>query len=309
MSKIKISVLTPVYNGENFISKCIEAVNNCNYDHDLIEHIIVDDGSTDKTKNICLEYAKKYKHIKFYSKSNGNWGSVINFVIENKLVSGDYVIICDSDDIILPNAFKLVNERNNNSDMVVGDFYHYDGKKRGARFFTNLCLFKHNFSKKYSQDCYFYWFPPHCSYLKKEIFYQTPKLMDKFYYQDGVLYNVAQQNSKTITHINKGISLYWSKREGNSNSKPESQLSIDSRLHLLSYFEKNNMLMPFLTTVGSYPSFLKKLCKKNKHFFTNTKLNLNAFPFYMRPFMFIWFKILIKIYITKKINKTSSIIF
>ena len=69
---LTFSIITPVYNGSQYINKCIESVNKIEYDHNKIEHIIVDDGSTDNTRKICLKYAKKYKHIKFYSKSNGN---------------------------------------------------------------------------------------------------------------------------------------------------------------------------------------------------------------------------------------------
>ncbi|MCQ2956662.1 MAG: glycosyltransferase [Mycoplasmoidaceae bacterium] len=66
------SIITPVYNGQEYIANCINAIANANYDLTKIEHIVVDDGSTDNTKKICDELAKKYSHVKFYSKENGN---------------------------------------------------------------------------------------------------------------------------------------------------------------------------------------------------------------------------------------------
>lgn len=142
------SIITAVYNGEQYIDKCIEAVANANYDLKYVEHIVVDDGSTDKTKEICQRLAQKYKHVKFYSKPNGNRGSVINYVKHNNLVHNDYVFICDADDQILPKAFDIVNRKCKDADLFATAFYRWNGKKRKIKILPYY-LMKRDLIKKY----------------------------------------------------------------------------------------------------------------------------------------------------------------
>ena len=123
------SIITPAYNSSGYIKKAIDSIVNCNYDKSKLEYIIIDDGSTDNTFEVVKPYLEKYQWIKYIKKTNGNWGSVINYAISNKLVHNDYVLICDSDDVILPNAFSEVNKKCHNADMVYGSFYLWNGKK------------------------------------------------------------------------------------------------------------------------------------------------------------------------------------
>ena len=60
------SVITACYNSQDYIVDNIKAIINTNYPLDKIEHIIIDDGSTDKSVEICQEYAQKYQHIKLF---------------------------------------------------------------------------------------------------------------------------------------------------------------------------------------------------------------------------------------------------
>ena len=64
-----ISVIVPVYNIENYISKCVESI--MQQDYSSIEIILVDDGSKDKSGNICDELQRKDERIKVVHKKNG----------------------------------------------------------------------------------------------------------------------------------------------------------------------------------------------------------------------------------------------
>ena len=66
------SIITACYNSKEYIGDCIQSIIKNNYPLDKIEHIIIDDGSTDDSIKICKQYARKYPHIKFFSKTNGN---------------------------------------------------------------------------------------------------------------------------------------------------------------------------------------------------------------------------------------------
>lgn len=105
---MKYSIITPTYNREDCIGRCIESVVR-NLSADLnFEHIIVDDGSTDRTAMIINQYASRYSHIKFirfeYNKgTNAARNAAIN------VSSGDFCIILDSDDYFVDNALKTID--------------------------------------------------------------------------------------------------------------------------------------------------------------------------------------------------------
>ncbi len=94
VSKIKISVIIPVYNVEKYLDECIMSV--LKQDYGNIEIILVDDGSTDKSPLICDKYANEHAHIMVIHKENGGSSDARNAGIA--IASGDYIIFLDSDD-------------------------------------------------------------------------------------------------------------------------------------------------------------------------------------------------------------------
>lgn len=91
---IKISVIIPVYNVEQYISECVNSVLNQTYKN--LEVILVDDGSPDSCPQICDKYANEDDRVKVVHKKNGGLSSARNAGM--KVMSGDYVIFLDSDD-------------------------------------------------------------------------------------------------------------------------------------------------------------------------------------------------------------------
>jgi len=287
----KITIITPAFNSEKYIEKNIMAIINSNYDKNNIEHIIVDDGSTDNTKLICEKWTKKYSHIKFYSKPNGNWGSVINFVKKNRLATGDYIVVCDSDDIILPNAFNLINLKNNNADIVIGDFWFFNGKRKTNRFPICWYLFKSKFNKTDVNDYMNNVLIPCCTYFKKEIFYLTDDIKEHLIYQDCIFYAELQLVARTIKHIKKAIALYWNVREGNTQSQKLSQKAINSQISNFNYYEDKKLFDLFVLYSIYHPVKILKIANKIFNF-KDCKLKLNGYPWYIRfvTRIIFWFK-------------------
>ncbi|MBR6722275.1 glycosyltransferase [bacterium] len=94
---VKVSVIVPVYNVEKYIAECIDSVLNQTLDN--IEIIIVNDGSTDNSGSICLDYAKKYpKSIKYIDKENEGVSVARNLGLS--YANGEFVHFLDSDDTI-----------------------------------------------------------------------------------------------------------------------------------------------------------------------------------------------------------------
>lgn len=91
---MKISVIIPVYNVEDYLAQCIESVLMQSYNN--LEVLLINDGSTDNSKVICENYAQKYRCIKLINKENGGLSDARNVRILN--ATGDYLIFIDSDD-------------------------------------------------------------------------------------------------------------------------------------------------------------------------------------------------------------------
>lgn len=100
----KISVITPVYNGERYIKGCLRNVIEQNCLH--VEHIIMDGGSTDSTIEIVEHYSEQYSHIKWISEKDKGQSDAMNKGV--RLASGSIVGILNVDDFYEPNTLNFV---------------------------------------------------------------------------------------------------------------------------------------------------------------------------------------------------------
>lgn len=112
------SIITPVYNREDCISRCIDSVINQLKFGVQIEHIIVNDGSSDRTSQIVHKYLEKYSHINYicFNKNKGT-NAARNAAI--KAAKGDFCILLDSDDYFVDNALQIIY------NVMLGNKYHY----------------------------------------------------------------------------------------------------------------------------------------------------------------------------------------
>ena len=97
-----VSVIVPVYNRELYIQDCINSVLKQSYGN--FEMIIVDDGSSDSSAEICKKDCENDSRIKFYNQNHKGASAARNLGLDNCL--GDYVFFLDSDDVIHPNLLE-----------------------------------------------------------------------------------------------------------------------------------------------------------------------------------------------------------
>lgn len=115
MSNIKISIIIPIYNVGGELRRCIDSILNQTYKK--LEVILVDDGSTDDSAEICDEYAGKYKFIRVLHQENRGVSVARNLGV--KQATGDYVSFVDADDYLHPEYFEILLKGLENSEAEV----------------------------------------------------------------------------------------------------------------------------------------------------------------------------------------------
>lgn len=119
----KVSIVIPVYNGENYMKEAIDSALNQTYDN--IEVIVVNDGSTDNTEEIALSYGER---VRYYSKENGGVASALNLGIQK--MEGEYFSWLSHDDIYLENKIeeqlRRLNQEEDKTKIVYGRWLQKD---------------------------------------------------------------------------------------------------------------------------------------------------------------------------------------
>ena len=114
-----LSIIIPVYNVEQFLDDCLSSVISQIRNINNIELILVDDGSIDKSFNICNKYNTNFSNVRFLHQSNQGVASARNLGLQN--AHGEYICFVDSDDVIAEDyiAFVLKNIKRYNFDVLM----------------------------------------------------------------------------------------------------------------------------------------------------------------------------------------------
>ena len=118
---MRFSIIIPAYNCEKYISASIESV--LNQAVDSREIIIINDGSTDRTENICISYSRKYSFIKLINKENSGVSDTRNIGLDN--ASGEYILFLDADDELADGALEIFEraiENENFPDIILANY-------------------------------------------------------------------------------------------------------------------------------------------------------------------------------------------
>jgi len=123
MNEPLLSVIVPVYNIENYIGECVQSLIGQTYRN--MEIILVDDGSTDRSGDVCDDYATKDDRIVVVHKTNGGVNSARNAALN--VAKGKYLTFVDGDDKILKDTFGLNIQILENDHSI--DFVQFPVKK------------------------------------------------------------------------------------------------------------------------------------------------------------------------------------
>ncbi len=117
-----VSVLIPIYNAQRYLERCLESVVNQTCQD--MEIILVNDGSTDNTLDICQKYAQQDQRVRIVDKPNEGVGKTRHRCIWE--AKGEYFAFIDSDDYFTPDAIEtMLEEMGENVDLVIGQHHRY----------------------------------------------------------------------------------------------------------------------------------------------------------------------------------------
>lgn len=122
----KVSVIIPVYNANNTLKMCLDSV--CAQTYTDLEILLINDGSTDESLEICQAYSAKDPRIVLHTQDNAGVSAARNKALG--MATGDYLAFVDADDYIEPNMFErmVTTAEEHAADMVICSFFEEDGK-------------------------------------------------------------------------------------------------------------------------------------------------------------------------------------
>lgn len=240
-----ISIIVPVYNVERFLRCCLDSIIKQTYKN--IEIILINDGSTDKSGEICDIYAQKDSRIILIHQQNKGLSAVKNIGIEKS--SGDYLMFIDSDDYIAPEMCeKLLNAAiKNDSEMVLCNFTYVDEENNeidvegaykevseavtdGRGFLKSLCD-TYNVSYVVSWN----------KLYKKTIFENIRYVENQLEEDEAAIHHIAHA-CKKIAFISESY-YFYRKRSGSIMNKRHYIRRLDNTLGLLDrldFIKKHN---------------------------------------------------------------------
>lgn len=128
MDNVKVSVIIPVFNAEKYLQHTLDSVLNQTFRD--IEILCVDDGSTDQSLEILLDYSSRDNRIKILHQNKKSDGAALARNLGLKFATGEYIIFLDADDLFEPDlievSYRVAKEKNADAVTFGAYFYHSD---------------------------------------------------------------------------------------------------------------------------------------------------------------------------------------
>jgi len=260
----KVSVIIPVYNMEKYIEKCLDSIINQTMKN--IEVIIINDGSTDNSEQIILEYIKRHPeaNILYFEKDNGGLSDARNYGVP--YATGKYISFIDADDYIENNLYEKLEEfMDKDIDMIkfkmqtVNEDGEIIEKIEGPVF--EECSGEQAFEKLCTSDKFM---DPACIYLYKREFFIENKFKYELgtYHEDFGLTSLIIIKAKTFVSTNEYG--YYYLQSNNSITRNDSR---EKRIK-----KANDVLKHYDNMLNNIKDFQisKKTKDLVKRYYTNT---------------------------------------
>ena len=259
----EFSIITPVYNVEEYLPQCIESV--LNQDFNSFELILIDDGSTDSSGLIADSYQKKDSRIKVIHKENEGQGVARNIAL--KEAQGKYILYLDSDDWLEKDALThLYNKfQEDDYDVIFFNVYEYFEKTRLKREY----YYNNNFSIRFNEnafninDAYDILFTTNGlsfkAYNRDFLIQNNIKYSDTKYIEDSEFFIKIILYAKKMVCLNKFLSNY---RIRESSSRSTVHLNIEQIEQV--YYICENIVLEYCNKNVNYKDIILKSFIENR---------------------------------------------
>lgn len=239
----KVSVIIPVFNGEQFLDRCLSSITNQSYKD--IEIIVINDGSTDNTKAICKNYSQNDQRIKVIHKDNEGVSTARNIGLD--IATGDYIYFADADDYVLQDSIEnFINKAMTSSaEIIVAEYYIASDSHK-------MKISPKEFNDKKSFLCSILSGTNHSALwnklFKKGLFDNIRFNNNIFYMEDKVLLvEILSRIQVNIEILYTPVYIYWQNQDSITNLKDKSilkQFEIYTFLiNKLNYYDSDKDIM------------------------------------------------------------------
>ncbi|MED4288144.1 glycosyltransferase family 2 protein [Priestia megaterium] len=235
---VAVSVIIPVYNVEKYLSKCLDSVFSQSLSD--IEIIVINDGSTDNSREIINRY-KEQDNIKIFHKDNEGLSETRNKGL--LYAQGEYVLFIDSDDHIAYNMIELMynQAKKTDADIVISKvMYEYEDLSKGEMFFKD---FNEAEIIGNMEALKRFWTGEINGHAWNKLIKRKLMIDNKITFPTGKLYEDAPtliqlfKQAKKISFVNQNL-YYYLQRQGSITKKPTLK-SLGDHIAVLAEIEKN----------------------------------------------------------------------
>lgn len=227
----EISIIVPVYNVEKYLENCIESILNQTFKN--YEVILVNDGSTDKSGEICDKYEKIDSRIKVIHKDNGGLSSARNVGLD--IACGKYIGFVDSDDSIHPRMYEILYDLikkhkvdisccNYKNTYSICNKYNTDIESTEVIEMNNIQAINNLYDKEIGVRLVVAWNKLYSKHLFDDIRYEVGRIHEDEFIAHRILYKCEK-----IVYTNKEL-YYYLQREGSIMSQISYKRRVDSLL-------------------------------------------------------------------------------
>lgn len=208
---IKVSVIVPIYNVQEYIDECLQSIINQTYGN--LEVICIDDGSSDMSGDIVDKYAQEDRRIKVIHKKNEGLAAARNTALD--IATGDIVSFVDSDDWLDADTYKLVvTEFENNHDLDMVEFGYIAYYSKGKQI-PYICNGKYSASSaKISLINQMGITGYVCTKCIRRSFFDTIRFPIGYLYEDNIVSLELFQSVSSFVYIYNPLYYYRQQRPG-----------------------------------------------------------------------------------------------
>ena len=241
---IMVSVIVPIYNVEEYLEECLESIRNQTYTN--IEVILVNDGSTDGSREICESYCEKDIRFRLINQENQGQSVARNRGVKESV--GQYIMFVDSDDVVNTDVLEvLLPYMKTDVDIVECEM-----TREKEAFFLNkipTIVFEGN-SKEAILNCIAFRAVKFCAFTK---LYRR-EIVEKIPFLEGYIYEDVFTGINYLKHIRKivvidYIGYYYRVRPNSTMTKSFNEKNLDIfpiGKKLIESFDDNEYLLPYI---------------------------------------------------------------